>query len=120
MARQSPALLRRLAPAVQSIECAQGKCYVGCHLDAPTVRTQPAQIENQMIRAGTTIPPIAQAIGSAACWAEDNSPASILVDFEPDQEKKHGHQTVIDPLVQAQRKLVLSDPRVSGISQRWL
>src|SRR5947208_15381480 len=30
-------------------------------------------------------------------------------DFEPDQKKKHGHQTVIDPIVQAQRKLVRSD-----------
>ena len=30
-------------------------------------------------------------------------------DFEPDQEKKHGHQAVVDPIVQAQRKLVRRD-----------
>ena len=30
--------------------------------------------------------------------------------FEPHQEKKHGHQTIVDPFVQAQRKLVRSDP----------
>src|SRR5262249_44255637 len=31
-------------------------------------------------------------------------------DFESDQEKKNRHQTVVDPVVQAQRKLVRNDP----------
>ena len=49
--------------------------------------------------AGTTIPPIAAAIGSAAYRADLSSPTSTSLDLQPDQQKEDGHQPVVDPLM---------------------
>ena len=75
------------------------------------MRTQPAQIENQIDQRGHNHSP-----DCARDWKRGLPGRGQLTsqqfsfDFEPDQEKKHGHQTVVDPIVQAQRKLVRNDP----------
>jgi hypothetical protein len=98
-------------PRSNQIECAQGKRNVSGHGYAPTVRTQPAQIENQIDERGQN-----HSSDCARDWKRrllgrgQLTSQQFSFDFETDREKKHGHQTVIDPIVETQRKLVRTDP----------
>ena len=75
------------------------------------MRTQAAEIENQIHhRWNHHSPDCARDWERSLLGRGQLTSQQFSFDFEPDQEKKRGHQTVVDPLVQAQRKLVRSNP----------
>ena len=62
--------------------------------------TQAAEIENQIKHRGHNhSPDCARDWKRSLLGRGQLTGQQFSFDFEPDQEKKHGHQTVIDPFV---------------------
>ena len=111
-----PSLTRSPSSAISPTANAMSVAHA---IAQPCAPSPPATIATK-ITIGATTPPTAASAGSAAVRGVLQAAVDDLaLDLEPDDEEEHGHQPVVDPVVQVERaELGVPEPVVVQAG-RW-